>query len=295
MILNPSARAHAAALRFTERALAAEGRTWTTLETTEVSPGASQATAARAGGARHVIAIGGDGTIRSVASGLAGSAVSLGVVPAGTANLFARNLRLPLAPSSAATIAVHGTPQAVDLGRFRVEDDHGRTREDCFLVVVGIGNDAEAVADSTRARKERLGWTSYVSAGIRRFGNASHDVAARFDHGATERTTAWTVLVHNAARIPGGMRVVPGTSLTDGVLHIAVVRPERLGHWLRIGASGMGIARAEGILKYRSARHVELEASPSIPAQVDGDPLGAARVLDAWIDPAALRVILPPE
>lgn len=293
MIVNPIARGARAGLRAVERELRRTGRSWSVFETTATSPGSSQATAARAGGARHVVAIGGDGTIRAIAAALAGSAVNVSVIPAGTANLFARNLRIPLAPASAARIAVDGVPGAIDLGRVRTRDDEGRSRESCFLVVAGVGHDADAVAESTRVRKEQLGWTAYIAAGVRRFGKPLLTVTARFDDGPPEHTRAWTVLIHNAARIPGGMRVVPGTSLTDGNLHVAVVSPERPGHWVRIGASGMGMARAEGILKYRTARHVALGAEPSIPVQVDGDHFGRVRDIEAWIDPGAIRVMLP--
>ena len=65
------------------------------IETTIDDPGAGQAAEAAASGVGLVIACGGDGTVRSVARGLIGTGVPMGVVPTGTGNLLARNLDIP--------------------------------------------------------------------------------------------------------------------------------------------------------------------------------------------------------
>ena len=98
VIVNPSKPAVTADFRRRlARALRSagyRGPVW--LDTTVAEPGATQARLAVASGARLVIAVGGDGTVRAVAAGLAGTDVELGVVPLGTANLAARNLGLPV-------------------------------------------------------------------------------------------------------------------------------------------------------------------------------------------------------
>ena len=113
------------------------------LETTEDDPGRSMTRSAREAGVDLVVAAGGDGTVRIVADGLAGSGIAMGIVPAGTANLLARNLGLPMGggrgdrrgtgwayPHDRPDRDHRGRPRAGALRRHgrgrRGRDDHGR-------------------------------------------------------------------------------------------------------------------------------------------------------------------------
>lgn len=96
------------------------GPVW--LETSVSEPGMMQARLALAARARLVVAAGGDGTVRSVAAGLAGTGVQMGIVPLGTANLAARNLGVPVGDArAAARVAAHGVDLAADLAWVRTE------------------------------------------------------------------------------------------------------------------------------------------------------------------------------
>lgn len=293
VIGNPVARGFARAVDAVLREAAVVGADARVLETTPAEPGAPQARAALEQGADAVVAIGGDGTVREVAAVLAHRDVPLGIVPAGTANLFARNLELPLRDvAAAARVAIGGAGTAIDLGRATLTRGDGeREPERAFLVVAGVGNDALAVEAASLRDKRRLGWASYIALGARRLGSPSFAVRGRFDGGGAEAVRAWSVLVHNAARIPAGFRVLPDTRLDDGLLHIAAVSPRHLGHWARIAAAGAGVARAEGILRHRTAERVTLGGVDDLlPVQLDGDAAGRVSRLDARIDPAALQV-----
>lgn len=293
VIANPIARGSRLGVRAVERA-SRDTASLRVLWTTPQRHAGKLTADALADGATSVIAVGGDGTVRDVAEQLAGSNVPLGIVPAGTANLFARNLSLPLrSPAAAARVALRGTYSRVDLGRATLTHSDERRESHVFLVVAGIGHDAEAVQAASLARKRRLGWTAYVDAGVRRFAEPLLRIKARFDDGPPLQTEAWTVLVHNAARIPGGLRVIADTAVDDGLLHVAVVSPKRMTHWVRIAASGMGLARAEGILTHRPARRVSLDTAEPIAVQLDGDALGRITALEAWIEPATLTVRVP--
>jgi diacylglycerol kinase family enzyme len=293
VIGNPTARGFERAVDAVLRETARRGIDARVVQTTETDGGAGQARDAVAAGADAVVAVGGDGTVREVAGAVARTGVPLGIVPAGTANLFARNLDLPLRdPVAAARIAVGGAITAVDLGRVVLtRADGSRDAERPFLVVVGVGNDALAVEASSLRAKRRVGWPAYLAAGARRLGHPSFAVRGRFDGGQVESTRAWSVLVHNAARIPAGLHVLPGTRLDDGLLHVAAVSPRHLAHWGRIAAAGAGIARAEGVLRHRRALRVTLGAVDApLPVQLDGDAVGRVARLDARIDAAALSV-----
>ena len=96
------------------------GPVW--LETSVSEPGMMQARLALAAGARLVVAAGGDGTVRSVAAGLAGTGAQMGIVPLGTANLAARNLGVPVGdPRAAAKVVAQGVDLPADLAWVRTE------------------------------------------------------------------------------------------------------------------------------------------------------------------------------
>lgn len=96
------------------------GPVW--LETSVSEPGMMQARLALAAGARLVVAAGGDGTVRSVAAGLAGTGAQMGIVPLGTANLAARNLGVPVGDvRAAARVVAHGVDLPADLAWVRTE------------------------------------------------------------------------------------------------------------------------------------------------------------------------------
>lgn len=123
IILNPSKHEDPAAFRaLVERAamdLGAGPPHW--LETTREDPGAGQAVEAVSRGAAVVIAAGGDGTVRAVAAGMAGSGVRMGILPVGTGNVLAGNLGLPDDPAAAMAIALGEYHRNVDLTWVRLD------------------------------------------------------------------------------------------------------------------------------------------------------------------------------
>ncbi len=100
-----------------------------------------------------VIGAGGDGTIRMIADGLAGTEIPLGLIPAGTGNLLARNLRLPLAESSALEVALGHTTRKIDLIKLTVDD----REPEHFAVIAGIGIDAMIMDETDPELKKRIG------------------------------------------------------------------------------------------------------------------------------------------
>src|SRR5829696_4707630 len=106
--------------------------------TTEDDPGVGQAQRAVDAGAGHVIACGGDGTVRAVLEGVAGSEAALGVVPLGTGNLLASNLGVPTG-LDAVPIAIDGPTRRLDVGTVNGER---------FAVMAGVGFDAAMIRDA---------------------------------------------------------------------------------------------------------------------------------------------------
>lgn len=214
----------------------AERHGWTDpvfVETTEADPGVGQAAAAAANGAGLVIACGGDGTVRSVAQGLVGTHVPMGVVPLGTGNLLARNLDIPLDDVDAALrIAMGGRSTQIDLGEVRFTDGDGGTHEDVFLVMLGAGMDADMIAGTDDDLKARVGWFAYVGA----FAAAllrGHRIKVEYslDGGETVTTKARTLLVANCGMLQAGMVLLPDAVIDDGMLDVLALRAKGVLGW----------------------------------------------------------------
>ena len=120
-------------------------------ETTREDPGTGQAVRALKEGASIVIAAGGDGTVRAVAAGMAGSGVRMGIIPVGTGNVLAGNLSIPDDPAHALAVALDANHRPVDLAWVRVED----TTEPSALPAEGALRDAARRAAHHTEDEER--------------------------------------------------------------------------------------------------------------------------------------------
>src|SRR5260221_3125073 len=114
-----------------------------------------------AAGSDTVFACGGDGTIHDVIQGLAGTSVALAILPFGTANALAHDLKVPLRPSHAAQAAIKGIVRRIPLGRIEYRDFHDKPAQRYFTVAAGIGVDAHLFYKLNRDLKKRAGMAAY--------------------------------------------------------------------------------------------------------------------------------------
>lgn len=297
-ILNPTARDADRARAALERACADAGLPAPRVLTTTVEqPGGAQAREALASGARTVVVGGGDGTVREVAEALAGSGVELGILPLGTANLFAHNLGLRTrALRLAVRRALSEGATAVDVGwaSWRPVEDGtvgAPTAERAFLVMAGVGHDAATVDDTRPEDKQRLGWFAYLAAGASRL--RAHPLAMRvsIDMTPARRVRTWTFLVANCGAIPAGVQVVGPASPYDGVLDTLEVPLRSAWEWTSVAAKGVlrhgGDVRA---LRYGRARTVWVVPDEPTRLHLDGDGVGLAADLRVRVQPGALLV-----
>ncbi|GGK70466.1 diacylglycerol/lipid kinase family protein [Ornithinimicrobium pekingense] len=283
LVVNPSSRAAHHAVGAVSAAVQEAGLGEPlVLSTTPHEPGGPQTRYAVARGVERVVVAGGDGTVREVAGALSlailqsspSHRVPLGVVPVGTANLFARSALLPVGDvREAARRAVTGGARPTDLGRARLTSATGGVSEHAFLVVAGVGHDAATLAAVRPAHKANVRWLAYFLPGVLRLGRPGHALRLVVDGERVHAGPLWTVLAVNAARLPGGIRVVPGAHLDDGLLHTVLVSPRTLLDWGRIAVTGMGRVTPgdHPALRYRTGRELVVDAPEPVLAQVDGD------------------------
>lgn len=262
------------------------------LTTTAVEPGLAQAREAVATGADLVVAVGGDGTVREVAAALAGTRIALGVVPSGTANLLARNLRLPLrSVDRAVDLAVDGAARPLDLVQVRLTRPAARPVVTTSLVICGLGHDGATIDAVRPGLKRVVGWPAYLEPGVWRLWAPLLPVSVTVDAGPRDRHDAWSVLVGSCGRIPFGIEVLPGARPDDGLLDVALVAPRHPGQWVTVAlATVLHLRRDLPGLTSQTGRQVTVTSPVPLTAQVDGDPFTGVTVLEATVRPAALTV-----
>ena len=294
-IVNPSARG----ARDAQDLLCAEVRRlgWPAarvLPTTVSDPGGSQAREALRQGADIVVAIGGDGTVRQVAHELAGTGVALAILPMGTANLFARNLGVAPRPvAESVQIALHGARARVDVGRATITTRHG-VQEETFLVLAGVGHDALTVHRVPDLLKRRVGWLAYLGPAAATMLQRPTRMTLRSGDAAPRQVEAWSVVVVNCGRLPGGLRITRDSVLDDGVLESLVVTASTARHWAGIAAKGIfDLPGAVPGLHEERVTRMEIEPGHHQPVQLDGDVVHGVSALRVAVQPGALTLVVP--
>ena len=264
------------------------------LETTRYDPGYEMARTAIQQGADLVLVAGGDGTVRAVCEGLAGSTVRLGLLPAGTGNLLARNLGIPLDETEALWNAFEGVATPLDLVRLVVDPGTQEESVHVFGVMAGIGVDA-VIMDRTNADLKRtVGPAAYFLSAAQ---NASHPplpVTVTVDDSEPFTRRAAVVLIGNVGLISGNIELIPGASATDGKLDVMIASPRTITDWARVTTKVLARRRTgDDRLDLVQGRHVRIVSERPDAYQVDGDTAGSGSVLEAEVLPGTLRVMLP--
>jgi diacylglycerol kinase (ATP) len=294
VVVNPSNLNNAARLR-TQITRVCRELEWADplwLETTVDDPGGGQAKAALAAGADVVLACGGDGTVRQVAQILAGTGTAIGLLPTGTANLLARNLAIPLDDLMGATrIALSGDTRTIDVGW--VTFDQGE--EHVFLVMAGMGFDAAIMAGAHHASKTRLGALAYfvsgMRAGVRALSEQRVRIVLAVDGRPELHREVRTVVVGNCGKLLGGLVLMPGAKVDDGLLDVVTIAPKSVMGWVGVTARVLS-RRPSGhrIVQHWQGRSVTIIAEEPEQAQLDGDPVGDVQMLRMRADERALLV-----
>ena len=255
--------------------------------TQKADVGTAVALEAAMNGADLVVAVGGDGTVRGCAEGLAGTDVPLGIVPLGTGNLLARTLGIPARTKAALSIALDETGITED-HRIDLATADGIP----FTAMAGMGLDAAVVA-ATRL-KHHLGWLAYAMAGAIHLALPPVRFCIRMDDGAPVEREARSVVVGNSGLLPGGFSLLPDARIDDGLLDVGVLAPHGRFGWPRVATRVlMHSNHQDSHLERFQARKVEITAHASLPREMDGELVTHGRTLTVAVRPAALKVRMP--
>jgi YegS/Rv2252/BmrU family lipid kinase len=279
-------------------------------ETSVEDPGPGQAQAALEKGVDLIVAAGGDGTVRAVCEEVARTGVAVGILPHGTGNLLARNLGLPLNIRDALDVAFGGQDKAIDLATFRantvLDDPAGETipaedtageeagTDTCFLVMAGLGMDAEIMTGVDDQLKEKVGWFAYFVSGIKAARFPAMKVEISVDDAEFRKFKARTVVVGNVGFLQGGIPLLPDAQVDDGRLDVVVIAPKRFIGWLAIIVRVMGRQRRTNERLDRLAgQKVVIRAEKPMPMQLDGDPVGSGTEITVEVQHGVLLVRVP--
>ena len=260
------------------------------LETSVEDPGRAMTRRAVAEEVDLVIGAGGDGTIRSVADGLAHTGIPLGLVPAGTGNLLARNLDLPLEEVDAIDVALDGQQRRIDLVRITVDD---RAPEH-FAVMAGIGVDAMIMDETNEDLKDKVGSAAYFVAAAKALGRLPVRMTVQLDSNRPVRRHAMVCVVGNVGRLQGNLTLIPGASPDDGLLDLYIASPRRIRHWVKLGLRLITRrAKKDDQVDQRKGKTVRITIHGKDNYQLDGDVVGESTTLFAEIQPGALAICVP--
>lgn len=312
VVFNPTKISQEALAKVVDPAAAAAGfepALW--LATTADDPGVGMAREAADKGATVVLAVGGDGTVRCVAEGLRGTQVRLALCPQGTGNLLARNLGLPLDNlTESVDAAFNGVPRQVDLGVLDITRSDFSTAQHVFVVMAGMGLDAQVMATTDEKLKKKVGTLAYVKAGAQALAKKQQmRLEYRFDDGAVGRAKVHTLLIGNCGSIGHNVFLMPDAAIDDGLLDVVAAVPKGLFGWLRLARkvlidnalikrtrSKLARRSAENTtdLGYRQCERVQLRLKHPELIQLDGDPMGEVVSARAWVERAALTLMMLP-
>jgi diacylglycerol kinase (ATP) len=236
-------------------------------------------------GADLLLVWGGDGTVQRCIDALAGSDVTVAVIPAGTANLLATNLGVPIDLAGALDVALHGAHRRLDLGLLNGEH---------FAVMGGTGLDAVMMNEADGPLKDRLGRLAYFWTGMQASLAGPVKMAIKVDGRPWFKERGSCLLLGNMGTLTGGLTAFPDARPDDGLLEVGVVTARGPVQWLRVLSHLVtGRPGRSKLIHTTRARQVDVKLGRALPYELDGGARPPTRRLHAQIQPGAITVCVP--
>jgi diacylglycerol kinase (ATP) len=260
------------------------------LETTTEDPGRVMTEQAVREGVDLVLGAGGDGTIRVICSGLAGTGVPFGLIPAGTGNLLAKNLGIPLDEAAALDVAFDGVDKAVDLVQVSVDDGP----PDHFAVMAGIGIDAVIMEGTDPNLKRAVGSAAYFLSAAKNANHPALQATITVDDELPLRRKAHVIVIGNVGLLQGNIQLIPDARADDGLIDVLVASPRGVRDWVRLTTQVLTRQRRrDAQLDRLTGRKVTITVDGRDHFQLDGDTVGECSTMTAEVLPRALNMRVP--
>lgn len=233
-----------------------------------------------ASGASTLVAWGGDGTVNEVAAEVAFRSVVLGIVPGGSGNGLARELRLERRPETALLTALQGVERVLDVGEIGGK---------LFVNVAGLGFDAHlAEMFNTSSHRGRTAYFMMTLRALLAYRPSAYTVRAE---GETFHDTALLVSIANGRQYGSGARIAPLARVDDGLLDVVFVGARS--PWSVLSQAWRlfngTVYRLKGV-RTLSVQRAELAAPRPLTFHVDGEVFTGGTCLKVRVHPHALRV-----
>ncbi len=228
---------------------------------------------------------GGDGTVQRCIDEIAGTSVTLAILPAGTANLLASNMGIPQDVVQAVRIGLHGDRRAIDTATMNGEH---------FAVMAGAGLDALMLDDADGGLKDRLGRAAYVWTGAKNLGADAVQATVKLDKQVFYRGALSAVLVGNMSRVLGGIEVFDDSEPDDGLLELGVVSAESRLQWVRaLARVALGRADDSPFVQTGRGRRISVRLAQPLAYELDGGVREDVHRLKVKVRPGAVTVAVP--
>ena len=245
------------------------------------------------GGAKLVIAVGGDGTLNEVVNGIAGRDVELATIPLGTGMDFGRTYGIPKRFDDAVRLALDGATRTIDAGRVRYRTWDGEDAERWFANVGSVGMSG-AVAQRANGMSKALGGkATFFYALTRVFLEWENtEVTVTLDDGE-RRGRMHDVVVANGVWHGGGMKLAPDASPDDGLFDVVLIGDVGKVDFLTTAPriyKGRHVAHAK--VDVLRSKRVAVDSDERLPIEVEGEQVGTTPAVFEVV-PGALRLRVP--
>lgn len=236
-------------------------------------------------GAELVFVWGGDGMVQRSIDKLAGSGVTLAIIPAGTANLFASSLEIPSDIEKAVEIGLNGRDRTLDVGKINGER---------FAVMAGAGLDAHMIHEADAGLKDRFGRLAYIWTASKNLRNEPFKARIEINGELWYKDKASCILLGNVGSLFGGIEAFDNARPDDGMLEVGVTSAEGLGQWARtVARTAVGTTSKSPFVQVTKAKKVRIELDRKVAYELDGGARKPAKVLKAKVLPDAITVRVP--
>jgi diacylglycerol kinase (ATP) len=235
-------------------------------------------------GAELILAWGGDGMVRRCINAIGDADVDLGILPAGTSNLFATNLGIEQGMEAAVRVALHGERRRLDVGRFNGER---------FGVMAGAGFDAAMIRGADDL-KDRIGRAAYVFSGAANLRTESFGAKIKVDGTPWYDGPASCILLGNVGNLFGGIEVFADASIDDGLLDLGVVTAEGPVQLARtVARTAVGDPQKSPYVRVTKARKVRVKLDRKVRYELDGGDRSKVAKFKVDVEPRAVTVRVP--